>query len=116
MTPLKLASHAGCAIIPKTDHPQINLDCWVPISVQHLGVGPASAAMKVSRGLHRVFRGPQDLEAARWWRFLFGHQDLNDLLVCIQLHLVYKLKLFPKHHYLPLFANLYCPSLLARPS
>jgi hypothetical protein len=45
VTPLKLASHAGCAIIPKTDHPR-RIDEW-HISYQHLGVGPASAAMKV---------------------------------------------------------------------
>jgi len=45
--PLTLSSHPGCAIVPKTDQPR-RIDEW-HISYQHLGVGPASHAMKVKQ-------------------------------------------------------------------
>ena len=42
---LTLASHPGYAIVPKTDGPR-RIDDW-HVAYQHLGVGPASTAMKV---------------------------------------------------------------------
>ena len=45
VAPLTLASHPGCAIVPKTDVPR-RIDDW-HISFQHLGVGAARDAMRV---------------------------------------------------------------------
>ncbi len=45
VAPLVLASPPGCAIVPKTDTPR-RIDEW-HIAYQHLGIGPAHAAMPV---------------------------------------------------------------------